>query len=184
MEKILDSITQSRFPITKLQLDRFLSKYGGKPKLAQENVSEIIDIKTTSIAKGEHEAFTILKRGVERAMCLTKNLKLKQLSERLDVTLDKAEQISNISPLSSNADKIQEGTSSHLAKAALLLRRDAIQVALDYWRFATLIQTNFRCYYTRCEYLLSVCVNVLRLLNFRTQLYSELYLYRPVVQSA
>ena len=91
VDHIVDEICRSNFPMTVGQLERFLKRYEGKPAMAQENVKELVDIKTTGITSEEKASFDILKAGINRAMVLLNNLGVHELTERLQEATGEAE---------------------------------------------------------------------------------------------
>jgi len=91
VEKIVEELQKSSYPITLQQLTTFLNRYEGKPAMAQENVlREMVNIKTTSNVKDEKMAFTILKSGIDRVNILLKNLGVTALTDRLENCIQQA----------------------------------------------------------------------------------------------
>ncbi|GMH89449.1 hypothetical protein TrST_g7346 [Triparma strigata] len=226
---IADEICKSNFPVTVGQLQRFLSKYEGKPAMAQENVRrELVDIKTTGVKSEEKASFDILKAGITRATVLLNNLGVVELTENLQEALREAEGIITKGAeeearrektneeekerlekekVAEEEKKIEEerekksgapgfassmkkdsqqqrrvsnaaaagllgghghGTedhghghgavhaavahSGHEAKASLILRRDAVQMVIDWWNSTLLLQKRYRGHRERVKY--------------------------------
>ena len=48
VDKILDELVKTRFPLTRCQLDLFACQYAGRPAMVQDNVAELVDIPMTN----------------------------------------------------------------------------------------------------------------------------------------
>jgi len=96
VEKIVDELQKSNYPITIQQLTSFLDRYEGKPAMAQENVvKEMVNVKTTSSVKDEKVAYSILKAGIDRVSVLLRNLGVTALTERLEKATTEAIRVIN-----------------------------------------------------------------------------------------
>jgi len=148
VKQMADEITKSRFPITRYQLIRYLSKYEGKPALAQFNINQLIDIRTTDNKKNENQVYNIYRKAIERILIVLRNYNIATLSSKLALKLNEAAKVlqeKKNDHVGNKTDTSQlKDLSEHAAKAALILRKGALQYVLDAWNFCVKIQKHIR----------------------------------------
>lgn len=148
VKQMVDDMTKSRFPVTMYQLERFLTLHEGKPALAQANIHDLIDIPTTSIAIREREIYNIYVESIKRIIILLKNRGVRMLADILEKKSKEAELLlcdsdNDLVGSEKNLSASRQ-QSGHEAKAALILRNDALQYILQIWKSSIIIQKYTR----------------------------------------
>jgi hypothetical protein len=152
IKNLMDGIMKSRMPITKMQLDTFLEEFAGKAGLAQERLGILVDQPVLPTYVEEHEAFNILKATTRRIIYMLKNMKIKSLKKRLDLSLKRALDIAE------GVKQKYEGKERPLvsdaeARAALVLRVEVIDTILRAEDAGALLQRRVRGMTKRLRYL-------------------------------
>jgi hypothetical protein len=160
VEVMAKALLHTTFPVSLMQLGAFCAKYKGKPAQAQDNITELLHVPTTSLGARERDAYVLLMEATIRLRVLLNNLRLAGLSQRLQEVLTCAAGMAALSdaptlPListvttSSNAWKQRP---SHWGQAAYTLRLGAIELVLRYVNSAIEVQRIWRGYRRRRDY--------------------------------
>jgi len=134
-------VTPSSFPHARKQIDTFCAKYAGKSGTAQENLKELLNKPTTHTWIEEVKAFKVLRLAVRRIGTILGNLHLKGLRSRISSIEEKADAMVKAYADVSNR-KLLPGPE---AKAALLLRVEAVGFIESCTKAVIVLQTFIRC---------------------------------------
>ena len=130
---------KSHFPVTFAQMISFQRRYAGKPSLAQENVGELIDVPTTSCAASEAKSLRVLHSAIQKIFFLTKTMRLRVLSRKLERILDIVSQT-----VKNAKDRTTQKYSGLASKGALILRKEGVDTIIKWCDSAVLIQKVHR----------------------------------------
>jgi hypothetical protein len=90
------SMITSSHPHTQKQLDHYLTKYAGKPSMAQDRIGELIDVMTLPSEKEEQEAYKIYFVACKRITTLLKNFKIRGVLKKVNAAVEHSERILSI----------------------------------------------------------------------------------------
>lgn len=134
-------VSSSSFPHARKQLDSFCAKYAGKSGTAQDNFKEMVNKPTTHTWIEEAKAFKVLRMAVSRIGTVLGNLHLKGLRSRISVIEEKVdEMVKGFTDIQKRS--LLPGPE---AKAALLLRVEAIGFIESCTKAVVVVQTFIRC---------------------------------------
>lgn len=169
IQNILASILNSKYPITKFQLDAYLDLFSGKAGLAQDNVFIIVDKPTTSNYEEEREAYLILKGATRRILAIMKACKMMLLYKYIQREEVKAAEIMKqcdeetikLGPKREKASYVpflfswyfSHSFSGLEARAALILRVEVMEYVIRVEEATFLLQKRFRGLTRRLSYL-------------------------------
>jgi len=92
VEKMAEAITKSAFPITNAQLKWFTAKYSGKASAAQDNINELVNVRTTSGFHDEWACFEVYKKTAKCLCTVLANLSIISLRDAIQEALTKVEE--------------------------------------------------------------------------------------------
>jgi hypothetical protein len=171
VDKMVEELAASHFPITQAQLKAFLGEYAGKPAMAQDHINELVDVPTTHTEAQERKAFEAMKGGCRRLIVLASNLGVGLLKRDLEMVLARAERIleTGVDPghcpaarhgaqarlavaapsaaalsLALGRGSVDSSRSGRAAKAALVVRVEALEAAKQWWLGTLKLQTAYR----------------------------------------
>ena len=178
VEKMVEELVSSHFPVTQAQLRAFLSEYEGKPAMAQDHVGDLVDVPTTHTGDQERACLEVMKSGARRLIVLASNLGVGMLKKELELVLARADKVLETgvdpghrtakqhqlleaapseAPTSSSAslalalgrDGADPSRSGFAAKAALLLRVEVLEASKRWWLGTIKLQTAYRSHLAR-----------------------------------
>ncbi|CAM9506452.1 unnamed protein product [Chrysoparadoxa australica] len=130
VEAMVAKLTGSRYPVTRMQLEAWLARHEGKPRVAQGALEEeVLQAATVPSPDQEEEAFNVFLHCTRRLPALLSNLKLAALKAMVESALLAVE----VSDLKRRP-----------AGAALLLRREALKRVVDWSHAAIAVQVCYR----------------------------------------
>ena len=91
----IKALTLSRYPHSERQILHFLKKYSGKPSLAQDRISELVDIPTLHSEDLQAKVLDAYFLAANRLQLLFKNYRILSLSEVIIRSLNSANAIIN-----------------------------------------------------------------------------------------
>ena len=91
----IKNLVLSKYPHSEQQVIHFLKKYSGKPSLAQDKISELIDVPTLHSEDCEGQVLGIYLLAANRLQLLFKNYKIMSLADTVSRAIDSAKAISH-----------------------------------------------------------------------------------------
>ena len=144
VKRMTNRLLESNFPITFGQIEAFLQRYEGKPRLAQENIGELMDIPTLADEADEFKAYHVLKACVEKVASTMKRSGLVNLFLQLRQWLDEAGAMLDTHMPLTEVDINCADNRRSAAKGTLILREYACEAIIDWWANSISIQKTFR----------------------------------------
>jgi hypothetical protein len=93
VEKMVDALVLSRYPLTRAQTKAFLAQFDGKPAMAQENIGQLVNVPTTHTPAMELASYQVLLSGARRLLVLASSLNVALLKRELEAVVDRSDAV-------------------------------------------------------------------------------------------